>query len=1111
MNSRTRIFLFLACFLSVSSARAAQDSFEPILDTLQLQQKQSYLAAAPSGQDEPIRTTIDSVVISEQAAQSVASSLEKVAEVRTRELTLEETRQSQALDQELTQFGYELFVRGVRTEDLDHVSVPEDYIIGAGDTLVVQLYGKRNVEYTLVVTREGKLLIPEFGPMTVAGLSFGEVRELIIEGFKTRVIGAKTAVTMGGIRSLQVRLAGDVKVPGIYSVNGLATLVDALLASGGIKPSGTLRDIQLLRNGRLVRSFDLYDLLLNGDSSEDVSLKHNDVIFVPPIGDVVYVGGEVQRPAIYEMKGLTTIDQLIEMAGGLLPTASIEASYIERIVTNSYRTLVNLSEVSNVGGFPLAAADYVRVMPVDDKFDQIVLLSGHVKRPGGYQYQSGMKVSNLLGSSDALLRNADLDFALLKRESFGTKRTYVEYLRLDEILRFPGSAADLVLQPRDELILFSLAGNRAEKLQRVLNELEIQATPYAPASTFTLRGHVRFAGKFPIERNLRLLDALRIGGGLLPGVDMEYGILFRAMQPSELVVPMHIRLAEALSAPDSAANPLLRPGDHIYLFDTKIERSNLIANDVQRLKADGRYLDDPEIVHSEGLVRQRGTYPLTDNMRASDLLCASDGLVLKAHGISAELSRTYKRIGTTPKIEHISLDADYLVQICAARKTRAALVAAHAMDRLRRESAVPLMITKQIEDVIDPIRFDLGSADISDEQIRKLQTEIERYRQERDVRVVIAGHTDSTRLSPATAAKFGDNQGLSISRAWEVANLIGDKLPQEVVIEVEGYGQSQPIASNSTPEGRALNRRVEVHLKFEQENAAAQDLTAGYEDYPQYIDADLAPIYSDKDPLLQSGDQLTFVQRQGWRELRQVTLTGEFTRPGIYVIDRGETLCSVVARAGGLTDAAWTFGAEFKRLSTKAMQQKTLDDIQDQLDDLMFELSLSHTVNNDEKTPAAGDKDEYLKVLNRLKRATPNGREVIDLDRAMTCNKKFDLVLEDGDELKVPLKSRQVSVMGQVYVPTSHAYIEGRTIRDYIELSGGQTVIGRLADAYAVQANGEVLNMRGRGFKYFSKRKPEPGATIYVPLNVDRMNTTERIQAWTRSLVEVALFAGVIL
>ena len=1098
-------------------AFAASDSMEPIFETLQYQQKQDYLKAAPSGNDEPPGNAITSVAISDQAVSEVASSLERLAEIRTGELTLNDASQTQALDQELSQFGYEIFNRGDLTQLVDHVLVPSDYEIGPGDTIVVQLYGKRNVEYQLVVTREGKLLIPEFGPLAVAGLSFIEVRNLIVEGFDTRVIGAKSVVTMGDIRSMQVRLTGDVEAPGIYVVNGLATLVDALLASGGIKLSGSLRDIQLMRKGRLFQRLDLYDLLLSGDTQSDVSLRHNDVIFVPPIGDVVTVGGEVQRPAIYELAGRSSLQKVLAMAGGLLPTASMENSYIERIVTNEYRTLVNLSDLKQgqkgqrVENVAILAGDYLRVMPVDNHLDQVVMLSGHLKRPGGYQFHAGMRVSDLIPSPDALLRNADLDFALLKREALGTRRAEVHFLNLYSILRYPRFDTDLLLQPRDEVFLFNLDGNRAASLQGVIRELDIQATAYQAAPTIVFKGNVRFQGRFPLEPGIRLVESMQIAGGIQSGTDMEYGLLFRTLFPSNRVQPIRFNLAKALAMPKSDANPMLLANDRIYLFDTETDRAAMIRQDLLRLTADGHYLDDPEVVSSDGLVRHRGQYPLTASMRASDLLCASDGLEMNADGVEAELSRTHKVFGSEPRIEHIKLDAQYLVQVCGERKAKANQTAAAAMQARRAMSAIPVSGERRITNVIEPVRFELGKANISKSAIRQIQAALAKYTApDLEVTVVVAGHSDNTPLSAKTAELYRDNQGLSLARAWEVADIIHDHLASNVVIEVKGFGATQPVHSHQTAFARAQNRRVDIHLDVRRILALPELAVSKASAAKGYLLPTALSMDMIGDPFLQSGDQLTFVERSGWREVAKVVLSGEVARPGIYVIDRDETLCSVVERAGGLSSRAWSFGAEFLRVSTRQMQQQTLDGLQDQLDDLMVELSLSHSVNNHEKTPAAGDKDEYLKVLQRLKRAEPNGREVVDLERAMTCDHRYDLALENGDQLYVPQQPRQVSVVGQVYVPTSHAYRDSRSMRDYIELSGGATVIGRLSDAYAIQANGEVLTLKGRGL-WLGKRRPQAGATIYVPLNVDRMNTTEHIQAWTRSLIEVALFAGVIL
>jgi hypothetical protein len=197
----------------------------------------------------------------------------------------------------------------------------------------------------------------------------------------------------------------------------------------------------------------------------------------------------------------------------------------------------------------------------------------------------------------------------------------------------------------------------------------------------------------------------------------------------------------------------------------------------------------------------------------------------------------------------------------------------------------------------------------------------------------------------------------------------------------------------------------------------------------------------------------------------------------------------------------------------RALQQQTIDAMHDQLDDLMVELSLSHGANNaDKSSPEWAGKQDYLKTIRQLERAEANGRMVIDLKRIMTCKRKYDLPLEDGDTLTVPTRPDYVQVAGQVYVPTSHLFDENRSIADYVEMSGGHTLLGRMDHAYVVQANGEVLNFKGsRSSARLVHKTVQPGARIYVPLNVDRMNRTEKAQTWVQTLVNSAILAGVIL
>ena len=942
----------------------AKDSYVPYIEPLQVVQQRAYVQAAPRGQDEPLQDQAEPIVAPISLLPAPEESrLEQLAEEKQGPLKLEVTQQDQVLPSDLQQFGYDIFNRAPTTfAPVAGIPVPPNYQIGPGDNIIVQLFGKRNVEYKLVVTRDGNILIPEYGPAKVAGLTFDEAEQLITEGFERRVIGAKAVVTMGQLRTIQIRLAGDVVQPGIYTVSGLSTLIDALLATGGVKPTGSLRRIELIRAGKRVARLDLYDLLLRGHSNGDFYLAHNDTIFVPPIGSVAYVGGEVQRPAIYELKGEQSVGEVIAMAGGLLPTASLQHSHIERIQAGGIRTLVDFSSRGAPGSergildTAIRNGDFLRILPLDDALEDVVRLSGHVKRPGGYQLRQGMRISDVVKDVDSLLPGADLDFLLIKRRQPGTLRTEVVYAHLMKALANPGSVNDIPLQSRDQLLVFNLADSREQLVAGIVRELDIQGTDYRPARVVEVRGALRYTGRLPLAEQGRLLDVIGMAGGLQPGTDLYYGVIARTAHPARDVEAIPFNIAAAMAAPGSAANPVIAPGDRLYFFDESADRSELLGQEIERLRQQASYGADERLVSVLGEVLHPGTYPLAQGMRASDLLCAARGLTRKAYGLGAQLSRVQRNPGADNTVLHIDLESDGLLRLC---------------DRARRST---------------------------------------------------------------TAVATTDG--------------------------------------------------------------AAKD----------YLDDAL-------NPLLEPMDQLVFTEKPGWVERATVTLSGEVQRPGVYAIDRGETLCEVMRRAGGVTEDAYIFGARFTRQSVREIQQQTLDELHDQLDDLMVELSLSHSFNNESKTSDEwAGKQDYLKTIRQLERAEASGRMVIDLERVMKCRGRDDLVLEDGDALEVPRTPGFVQVAGQVYVPTSHLYDEDRRISDYIELSGGQTVLGRLKDAYVIQANGEVLNLKGsRNSSRIARSSVMPGARIYVPLDVDRMNSTEKAQTWVDTLVRSAILAGIVL
>ena len=221
----------------------------------------------------------------------------------------------------LEPFGYSLFDReaGITFEPAVDLPAPTQYVLGPGDNLEVQLFGNENSEYFLESSREGTLNLPAIGPIVIGGLTFAEGRTVISERVAEQMIGVRVSVTLGELRSIRIFVLGDVERPGSYAVGGLSTMTNALFQSGGVKTIGSLRSIELKRGGETISTLDLYYLLLRGDTSGDARLEPGDVIFVPPVGDTVSIGGEVRRPAIYEILGGETIADAIQASGG--PTA----------------------------------------------------------------------------------------------------------------------------------------------------------------------------------------------------------------------------------------------------------------------------------------------------------------------------------------------------------------------------------------------------------------------------------------------------------------------------------------------------------------------------------------------------------------------------------------------------------------------------------------------------------------------------------------------------------------------------------------------------------------------------------------------------------------------
>jgi polysaccharide biosynthesis/export protein len=309
-----------------------------------------------------------------------------------------------AIGKKLPLFGYGLFRNPPSTfAPADRIPITGNYIIGPGDELLVSVWGQVTLTAHLMVDREGNITIPRVGQVNVAGAKYSELHDRLTSAIGRFYKNFQLSVSLGRLRSIQIYVTGFARSPGSYIVSSLTTLVDALFASGGPSPHGSMRSIQLKRGGAIVANFDLYDFLLRGDNSKDVPLQPEDVIFIPPVGPLVAIAGAVHVPAIYELGKEANLGDEIAVAGGLSTVADGNRVTIERIDKRTTRTVEEVPFDNAAMGLPLRDGDIVRIVPLSPRIENAVILRGNVALPGRYPYRPGMRIHDLIPSRESLL------------------------------------------------------------------------------------------------------------------------------------------------------------------------------------------------------------------------------------------------------------------------------------------------------------------------------------------------------------------------------------------------------------------------------------------------------------------------------------------------------------------------------------------------------------------------------------------------------------------------------------------------------------------------------------------------------------------------------------
>jgi polysaccharide biosynthesis/export protein len=400
------------------------------------------------------------------------------------------------LSRDLRQFGYDLFREPVSTfAPVTDVPVGPEYILGPGDVMQAYLWGMVDNVLTLQVNRQGEIFVPRVGTIPVWGMPLGEVRRVIHDQLSRQYAGFRMSLNLSALRSIQVFVVGEVAQPGVYTISSLSTMVHALFAAGGPSKLGSLRTIRLIRNNRTIGTLDLYDFLLRGERARDFRIESGDTVFVPPIGPVVGVAGNVKRPAIYELTGTTRIGDMFQMAGGVSPTGYLQRVQIERVKPHTEKLILDLrlddlKAGSRPANNPLVEdGDLIKIFPIDTRIYNVVFLEGSVRRAGEYELKNGMRLGDLLPPEE-VLPEAYVD----RIEVIRTRPDFTRQLLTSDLRKlWQGDySQNLLLEPGDHITI---------------------TTESRPLGAVTLQGEVKRPGTYPIIQGERLSSVLKRSGG----------------------------------------------------------------------------------------------------------------------------------------------------------------------------------------------------------------------------------------------------------------------------------------------------------------------------------------------------------------------------------------------------------------------------------------------------------------------------------------------------------------------------------------------------------------------------------------------------------------------
>jgi polysaccharide export outer membrane protein len=450
--------------------------------------------------------------------------------------------------EELEIFGSNLFVAESADFSPPPVSsVPADYKLGPGDNVIVYLWGRVDMEMNLTIDREGKVFIPKAGEIVAFDMTLDQFKERLRQKLSNIYSDFELGIMLGKIRTIRVYVYGEVKHPGAYTISSLATLFNALYYAGGPNQNGSLRQIKLNRRGKTVATVDFYDFLLNGNNSGGIQLESEDVIFVPVVGPMVTVRGEVKRPAIYELKDKEKLLDVISLAGGVQDEAYLGRVMIDRINNFEGRKLIDLSlatsEDRDMNNIDIRSGDDISVFAIYERRENVVWLDGHVKHPGAYEYHDSLTISELLEDGFQLKENPYLGRADLIRTKADSRQ---ELIPVDL-----GHALD-----KDPKYDFRLKVNDS---LRIYSGREVTRQKYV-----SIAGEIRNPGEYKLFENMRVSDLIFMAGDLMRGAYTLTAEIARR-SPGKDIQIIYVDLEKIKNRDDPDADLPLQEDDYVFI------------------------------------------------------------------------------------------------------------------------------------------------------------------------------------------------------------------------------------------------------------------------------------------------------------------------------------------------------------------------------------------------------------------------------------------------------------------------------------------------------------------------------------------------------------------